>query len=41
MFFEKSSTKSLKELMKMITPRKGGKCKFDKIPEDEGEELLD
>ena len=33
--------KSLKELMKMITPPKGVKRKFDKIPEDESEDLYD
>ena len=26
--------------MKMITPPKGVKCNFDKIPEDEGEDLF-
>ena len=38
---EKPRPKSLKELMKMITPPKGAKRKFDKILEDEGEELSD
>ena len=32
---EKPSPKSLKELMKMITPLKGVKRKVDKIPEDD------
>ena len=38
---DKPSPKSLKELIKMITPSKGVKRKFDNIPEDEGEELFD
>ena len=38
---EKPIPKSLKELMKMITLTKGVQCKFDKIREDEGEELFD
>ena len=38
---EKPSPKSLKELMKMITPPKGAKPNFDKSLENKGEELLD